>query len=337
MSARVVALLAVIGSVAGLKPCDYDTSATSAGLKPCDYDTSATSAGLKPCGYIACGDATIQDQAPVYRAGSHVVRVEVSVRRQLRPVTDLAPEEIEILDNGVRQKILDFAYEKKLPIDVTVLLDLSESVTGDMLNQLKRGVQEFRNGLGPADRLKLVAFNSRIVRQFDFLPRDEVSLGDLMRGMSAGGNTSMYDALAVSLVAAADPDRRQLVVVFSDCEDTTSIVQPPLLTEIARRSNAAVFAVLPASVRFSGLAATLLRRSSVPFALAQETGGMVVPVDRGGGLPDTFRRVLEEFRQMYILHFSPAGVEPRGFHTIDLRVTRGGSYQIRTRRGYSWN
>ena len=79
----------------------------------------------------------------------------------------LKASDFEIFDNGVPQKILDIGYEK-LPTDVTVLLDVSESVTGPMLNELRRGVRQLREGLESRDRLKLVTFNMGIRRLADF-------------------------------------------------------------------------------------------------------------------------------------------------------------------------
>ena len=64
-----------------------------------------------------------QTQAPVFRAGADVVSVEASVRRDRRAVTGLTAADFEITDNGVPQQIADISYEK-LPIDVTVLLDV---------------------------------------------------------------------------------------------------------------------------------------------------------------------------------------------------------------------
>jgi hypothetical protein len=57
------------------------------------------------------------------------VSVDVSVQREGRPVTDLKATDFEILDNGVLQEITEITYER-LPIDVTLLLDVSASVTG---------------------------------------------------------------------------------------------------------------------------------------------------------------------------------------------------------------
>jgi hypothetical protein len=51
------------------------------------------------------------------------------VRRDRRAVVSLTAADSELLDNGVRRRISDVTYEK-LPIDVTVVLDVSSSVTG---------------------------------------------------------------------------------------------------------------------------------------------------------------------------------------------------------------
>jgi hypothetical protein len=74
----------------------------------------------------------------------------------------------------------------------------------------------------------------------------------------------------------------------------------------------------------------------VPPALrtiAAETGGLVVPASPLA-LPDVLTRTLDNFRSTYVLHYSPAGVRASGFHELQVRVIRRGSYEVRARRGY---
>ena len=101
-----------------------------------------------------------QEPAATFRSGADVVSVEASVRREKRPVTGLKLGDFQLLDNGVPQQISDVSYER-LPIDVTVVLDVSASVTGAVLDQLRQSVRQLKTDLGPSDRLKLVAFNMR--------------------------------------------------------------------------------------------------------------------------------------------------------------------------------
>ena len=81
--------------------------------------------------------------AATLRTGADIVSVEASVRREKRPVTGLKITDFELLDNGVPQEISDLSYER-LPIDVTVVLDVSASVTGAVLDQLRQSVRQLK-------------------------------------------------------------------------------------------------------------------------------------------------------------------------------------------------
>jgi len=108
-----------------------------------------------------------QEPAATFRAGTDIVSVEAAVRRDRRPVAGLKIADFQLLDNGVPQQISDVSYER-LPIDVTVVLDVSASVTGAVLDQLRQSVRQLKTDLGGSDRLKLVAFNQQVRRLADF-------------------------------------------------------------------------------------------------------------------------------------------------------------------------
>ena len=278
-------------------------------------------------------------QQPTFRASVDFVSVDVAVRLKGRPVLGLKLEDFEILDNGVPQNVADFSYEK-LPIDVTVALDVSQSVSGNLLDQLRRAIQQLRADLGARDRLKLLTFNMRVRRLTDFAdPAPAASAA--FDGIQAFGSSAIFDTLAVALSSAVAPDRRQLIVIFSDGQDTSSITDPTVLLDVARRTTPTVHVVLPPVpliVVVGNVAPPnqlLLSSRQVYTALARETGGVVVTVAPRENLTSTFRRILDDFRSSYVLHFSPTGVERRGAHTIDVRVKKSG-VEVRARREYDW-
>ena len=291
---------------------------------------------------IAGGIAAAQQpqQQPTFRASVDFVSVDVAVRLKGRPVTGLKIDEFEILDNGVPQQVADFSYEKQ-PIDVTVALDISESVSGRLLEQLRRAVQQLRADLGTRDRLKLMTFNMRVQRLTDFAdPAPAASAA--FDGIKAFGSSGIFDTLAVALSSAIAPDRRQLIVIFSDGHDTSSITDPATLLDVARRTTPTVHVVLPPVPIATGGPGVvmfqnqlLLSSRQVYTALARETGGVVVTVSPGENLTSTFRRVLDDFRSSYVLHFSPTGVARQGVHTLDVKVKRSG-VEVRARREYDW-
>jgi len=282
-----------------------------------------------------------QQPAATFRAGVDAVAVEASVRRNNRPVTGLKAGDFQLLDNGVPQQISDLTYER-LPIDVTVLLDVSASVTGAVLDQLRQSVRQLKADLGPRDRLKLVSFNMQVRRLADF-EAPAGSADTAFASLSGSGSSAIFDSVAVQLASPTLEGRRHLIVLFTDGQDSSSISDPDALFEVAKRTTATVDVVLASSA--------LERSSASPFArspgrppmtvgrlydqLASETGGLVVATTAGESLASTFRRMLAEFRASYVLYFTPQGVDRSGAHTIDVRVKQDGT-DVRARRGYIW-
>lgn len=279
--------------------------------------------------------------APVFRAGADVVTVDVSVRRDRRPVTGLTAADFELLDNGVAQQITEVAYER-LPIDVTLLLDVSASVTGDVLDELRRALRLVVADLQPADRLRLLTFNMGVRRLVDF-GEPAAGVDQALASLRGAGSSAVLDALAVSLAAADAPGRRRFIVLFSDGQDSASITDPDTLLGLARRSSSTLGIVLgaasgarPATLNRASAAASPPTVAGLSGRLAGETGGIVTTVEPGESLSASFRRLLQEFRSSYVLYFSPQGVERGGTHTIDVRVNRPTGVEVRARRTYVW-
>jgi VWFA-related protein len=285
---------------------------------------------------LLAGATLAARQDAVFRANADFVAVDVSVRQGGRPVSGLAARDFEIRDNGALQEVADLTYQQ-LPIDVVVALDVSGSVAGSVLDELRRALLQVRADLAARDRLKLVTFNMRIRELVGFdAPPD--AMDSALNRLSASGNTMVFDTIAVALTSSSSADRRQLVVVLSDGQDSGSITDAGTLFDVARHTTPTLDVILASSlpsdavVSARSLPATEASRQMYSD-LARETGGLVFTVDVKNALSTTFRRMLEEFRSSYVLHFIPSGVERRGAHTLDVRVKRPG-VDVRARRGY---
>jgi VWFA-related protein len=306
-----------------------------------------------------------QDRQP-FRSTADAVRVDVSVQRGGSPVAGLTLENFELLSDGVPQQIADLSVGR-LPIDVTVALDVSSSVSGQLLADLRDEIGQLTSRLGGGDRLKLMVFNMRVRRLMDFGGRDRDATSALNR-VSATGGTSLLDTIAVALTSAAPEDRRQLVIVFSDGADTSSISSPAVLLEVARRTTPTVAFVGPmgtsapsVNTRATGStpaqssgtvpmptgpaeAAPPVSQSGAPLSgpwtflarIARETGGVVMPLPalRSANLRGAFGRVMDDFRSSYVLYFTPRGVPERGAHTLQVMVRGAGNVTVRARSGY---
>lgn len=292
-----------------------------------------------------------QSQAPTFRAAADAVMVEVSVQAGNRPVTDLQIPDFTLLDKGVPQTIVDMTYGK-LPIDVTVALDISFSVSGAMFERLQRAVGQLMRDLRPDDRLRLMMFNARVARVIDY-SSDPAVIDAAMKSAIAGGGTSLHDAISLALVSSRAPGRRQLIVVFTDGSDASSTTPMSTLLDVASRTTATLSMVMPggmtptagifdSSFGFTGGVPvppqTQVRRqlatvSAAYVGLSASTGGSVVPFRANEDLGAVFRRILDGFRSTYVLHFTPTGVERGGFHELQVTVSRPKT-TVTARRGY---
>lgn len=279
------------------------------------------------CSLIVCVMAltatVVAAQVPVFRASVDAVTVGVSVRRGNRPVTGLTVKDFSLSDNGVAQEITALSYER-LPVDTTVLFDVSGSVTGPVMEQLRRAMVDLRRNLRADDRVRLVTFNMRI-RQVLGLDAPASAVDAAFGALSAGGSSAVVDALAVALASGSAPERRQLIVLFSDGKDSISISTPDELRELARATTPTVSVVLATPTR--------LPFHQVFDDVAAETGGTVVSLLPTESLGTSLQGALEQFRSSYVLTYSPSGVSTAGAHAIAVRVNRP-DVDVRARRGY---
>jgi len=291
---------------------------------------------MKIVSLISLSLALLAQQAK-FTSGVDVVTVDVSARDGGKVVTGLTVADFVVLDNGVKQEITDVSYGK-LPIDITVALDVSYSVTGAQLARLRAAVGQMMRDLGKEDRLRLMMFNERVRRVVDFTT-DVRKVEDAILRVAAGGATSVFDTLSVAMISAEQPDRRQLVVLFTDGADSMSFTDPRVLIDIARHTNVTVSAVLPIASGSSmvrvNMPAVTSEHMKVYRQPAAGPGGVVVGLASiRTAVAEGFAKAVDEFRSSYVLHFSPRGVDGKGFH--ELKVTAPGKPKltIRARKGY---
>lgn len=125
--------------------------------------------------------------------------------------------------------------EVKKRATVVVVLDRSDSMSGDKLPTAKLAISDFVSRLHPDDRIALYAFNSAVQ---PLLLVDEAGgardrLTQRLNDLNRGGATSLYEAVCYTVQYAASRQKidalrgeRRLygVVVLSDGEDTTQTI-----------------------------------------------------------------------------------------------------------------
>jgi VWFA-related protein len=256
---------------------------------------------------------------PQFKSRVDVVRVDVLVTAGGKPVSGLTAADFELRDNGVAQQVrLSDASHSHL--DVILALDMSASLTAERLAQLRAASEALLTHLRPEDRAALVTFDHAVVTRQE-LSSDVEQVRRALRQPVPGGRTSLVDAMYAGLIQAEGGERRSLLIAFSDGVDTSSWLEPATVIQVARQSATVVYGVSTAWPP-----PALLER------VASETGGEVLDAS-SRRLDRAFTDILAEFRQRYLLTFSPEPPPSAGWHTLEIRVKRGRA-NVKARPGY---
>jgi VWFA-related protein len=267
-----------------------------------------------------------QAQAPVFRTHLDLVTVDVSVTRRGAPVQGLRAEDFVVTDNGVPQTVTTAAREP-MPIDLTLVVDMSGSVRGPLLGSLRRAVDAVVGRLSHEDEVRVVRFDHRLA--IDAMAPLAARRPPGTALGSPHGHTSIFDALSMALITEPRPNRRELTIVFSDGEDTLSIVTDATLVEVARRANGAVFVV--------SVTDSLTRRHANEAVLRQITeltGGRLALLRRDQAVDRSFLEAFDDFRTSYVLRYEATGVDRPGWHDLRVSVRGRSDVVVRARSGY---
>jgi VWFA-related protein len=254
-------------------------------------------------------------QQATFSVSVNSVRLDVLVTDRGRAVRQLDAADFEVLDNKVPQQIDVVTFEQ-------VPLDMSLSVTGERLDHLRSAGNAVLDGLHPGDMAQLLTFSHAVVRRQPSTP-DVSLLRAALDEVRPAGDTALYDGAFAATTLGESSDGRNLVLLFSDGLDTASWLTADRALTSARRANVVVYSAV---VR-GGPSLSFLRD------LGRQTGGDVIEVESTSDLRGRFQTILEEFRQRYLISYTPRGVDKGGWHDVTVRV-KGRSISVRTRPGY---
>ncbi len=269
--------------------------------------------------------------AQQFRSGTLGVRVDVLVTNGQQLVRGLDARDFELRDNGVVQSVTEVEIER-IPLNLILVFDTSTSVAGQRMHFLLQASDALLDQLRAQDRVALLSFASRVRLLAPLTPSRDQIRGALST-LEAKGATSLRDAAFAGLALREDDPGRTLVLIFSDGEDTSSWLKMPAVIESAKRTDAVVYAVALAERRPSLLAGNGEYAGKFLDNLTEESGGRVIFATSSSDLRDTFTRALAEFRDRYVLSYSPSGVSSTGWHRLEVKL-KSKAGKVTARRGY---
>jgi len=136
-----------------------------------------------------------------------------------------------------------------VPRDVSFVLDVSGSMSGEKIEQAKAALRQALATLGRSDRFRLVAFSTRVVPfrdgYVDATPENVQAARDFLDRLVADGGTNIAGALDAVLGAPADAERLPVVVFVTDGNPTVGEQAPDRIAAeaAARIGGARMFTV----------------------------------------------------------------------------------------------
>jgi Ca-activated chloride channel family protein len=275
-----------------------------------------------------------------FRAGVELVSLNVTVtdgtQAGVKYVTGLEQDDFEVFEDGTKQAITFFSRVQQ-PIALAILLDTSNSMEEKIATAQEAAIGFVRR-MRKEDAMEVIEFNSQVRIPQPFTS-DAGALERAIRQTTVNGSTSLYNAIYVSLrelkkerAQSAEEIRRQAIVVLSDGDDTSSLVEYDEVLNLAKRSETAIYAI---GLRQSETGRPHFKEAEfVLRQLSQETGGRVFFPSSVTELTKIYEQISEELASQYSIAYSSKNPMRNGaWRRIDVRMTKPG-LTARARRGY---
>ena len=276
-------------------------------------------------------------QSQVFRAAVDIVSLNLPVvHGSTHYVTDLGQKDFSVFEDGVKQDITFFS-KRQQTIAMSMLLDSSASME-DKLQTLQTAAVNFVRRLKPADLAQVIDFDSSVqIRQGFTSNQGELEAAILQT--AAGGSTSLHNAIYISLkelrkIRAQNEEdvRRQALIVFSDGEDTSSLVSFDEVLDLAKRSETAIYTI---ALRGTDTQTRGFREAEfVMRQLAQETGGRTFFPAKIEDLNGVYATIADELASQYTLGYTSRNSKRDGaWRRVIVQVDKP-SATPRTKKGY---
>jgi Ca-activated chloride channel family protein len=271
------------------------------------------------------------------RSGVELVSLNVTVTDGgNKYATDLNEEDFEVYEDGAKQKLTFFSKTQQ-PISLALLLDTSASMD-ERMGIAQEAAIGFAKQLHKEDQAEVIDFDSQ-VRILSPFTNDAAALEKAIRATTPNGSTSLYNAIYISLkelkktrAASTSEIRRQAIVLLSDGDDTSSLIEFEEVLDLAKRSETSIYAI---GLRQGEIARREFKEAEfVLKQLANETGGRAYFPTDARELAKIYQTIWDELSSQYSVAYSSGNPKRDGaWRRVQVRLLKPG-LTARTKQGY---
>ena len=294
------------------------------------------------CPVRAQGPEQDQDQGTI-RVAVNLVLVDATVKtKDGHIMADLKKDDFEVREDGAVQKI-DVFNRDELPIDVALVLDLSDSIE-PFLGPLREAATIALSALKPNDQVALFTFATDAVMRLP-LTKDKNKIADQIATFDARGATNINDGIfvAAEYLLKLPPVGRRVIILISDDVGTDAGGQGT--RDIVTEAIAADAVLYNLKIPGYNPPATMLHSAMTPGLVnirrvMEATGGEEFDVQDVAHLDAVFSALIERIKTRYTLgYYTMANGAEGKPHKLDVRLAssfgkKGRDYSILAKNGY---
>jgi VWFA-related protein len=279
----------------------------------------------------------------IIRVGVNLVLLDATVKNKSGQImADLKKEDFEVREDGVVKK-LDVFSRDELPLEVALVLDLSDSI-GPFLGPLRDAATTALAALKPDDEVALFTFSTEAQLRVPFT-KDKSKIAEEINTFHAGGATNINDGILIASqnLLKLPPKGRRVIILISDDVGTDAGGQGT--HDIVTEAIAADAALYNLKIPGYNPPQTLLYASMVPGLVnirkvMDQTGGELFDVQDIPHLDPVFRALIQRIKTRYTLgYYTEASAALGKPHKLDVRLAssfgkKGKDYVILSKTGF---
>jgi Ca-activated chloride channel homolog len=283
------------------------------------------------------GAVVAHAQGQRIRSGIELVSLNVTVTDPSgKYAIDLTEPDFEVFEDGAKQNLTFFSRTQQ-PIALALLLDTSASMD-ERMGIAQEAAIGFARQLHKEDQAEVIDFDSQ-VRILQAFTNDSAALEKAIRQTTPNGSTSLYNALYIALkdlkkvkAETTSDIRRQAIVLLSDGDDTSSLIEFDQVLDLAKRSETVIYSI---GLRQGEIARREFKEAEfVLKQLSNETGGRAYFPTDARELQKIYQSIWDELASQYALAYSSTNPKRDGaWRRVQVRVGRPG-LTARTKLGY---
>jgi VWFA-related protein len=317
--------------------------------------------------FACCFPVQAQKEEPHIHVIVDLVQLNVAVTDSKgNYVTGLHPQDFQVSEDGIQQKLATFAEGNEptrrvvdltpregkppatsgdvqpLPAEAsgatlgTLVAGANVFILFDTSNYMYRGfvfaqdaIADFVRSLETADKVAFYSYSRNLSRASALTPdRAQVLRG--VRTTVAGDDAALYNCLLLTIKDASQYTGRKVVVVFSNGPDNASMVPPEDVAELAQSTGIPIYMISTQQAKLEPVSTAVFER------MTAATGGKAYFAKNWKEERHAFGSIRDDLAHLYALSYYPQPNPNLGWRAITVKLVgeRLKGYHIRTRNGY---